>query len=327
MFLESINLYRKLILMSELFSNLENKSILITGHINPDGDALGAALSFKIILNELGYHADVCFDIKENLPSNLNHLPLDLITKEAKEHYDKIIVFDCGNPERLGKLEPLSHSATEVVVVDHHIDPSFGDIQIIDPTAASTTQVLFREIKKFNHQISQDIANCLMTGLITDTGRFQYSNTDSEVFNIAADLMNSGAELTKISENIYGSISFNAMKLQSEIIKRIELFTEQSLVVSYVLQEDYKKYNIEESEVDFLIDSIRLVKESNIALLLKEQSDNTYKGSLRSRNNINVQLIASIFGGGGHKAASGFSTTHDVKDVINQVKEAIESQL
>ena len=312
--------------MSELFKNFENKSILITGHINPDGDALGAALAFKIILNELDYHADVCFDIKENLPSNLNHLPLDLITREPKEHYDKVFVFDCGNPQRLGKLESLSHSATEVVVVDHHIDPSFGDIQIIDPTAASTTQVLFREIKKFNYQISQDVANCLMTGLITDTGRFQYSNTDSEVFNIAAELMNSGAELTKISENIYGSISFNAMKLQSEIIKRIELFTDHSLVVSYVLQEDYNKYNIEESEVDFLIDSIRLVKESNIALLLKEQPDKSFKGSLRSRTDLDVQQIASIFGGGGHKAASGFSTTLSMEEIITKVKNAIRSQ-
>ena len=313
--------------MSELFKNLENKSILITGHVNPDGDALGAALSFKIILNELDHDADVCFDINVSLPSNLNHLPLHLITQEPIEKYDKVFVFDCGNPQRLGKLEPLANTATEVVVVDHHIDPSFGDIQIIDPTAASTTQVLYREIKKFDYKISRDVANCLMTGLITDTGRFQYSNTDSEVFNIAAELMNSGAELTKISENIYGSISFNAMKLQSEIIKRIELFTEHSLVVSYVLQEDYKKYNIEESELDFLIDSVRLVKESNIALLLKEQSDKSFKGSLRSRNDIDVQLIASEFGGGGHKAASGFSTTHDIENVIDKVKKAIESQL
>ena len=313
--------------MSELFKNLEKKSILITGHVNPDGDALGAALAFKIILKDLNYDADVCFDIKGNLPSNLNHLPLQLITKEPNDIYDKVFVFDCGNPQRLGNLESLSKTATEVVVVDHHIDPSFGDIQIIDPTAASTTQVLYREIKKSKYELSQDVANCLMTGLITDTGRFQYSNTDSEVFNIAAELMNSGAELTKISENIYGSISFNAMKLQSEIIKRIELFIDHSLVVSYVLNEDYKKYNIEESEVDFLIDTVRLVQESNIALLLKEQPDKSFKGSLRSRNNIDVQLIASKFGGGGHKAASGFSTTHDMINVIDQVKKAIESQL
>jgi phosphoesterase RecJ-like protein len=313
--------------MSELFNNLENKSILITGHINPDGDALGASLAFKIILNELGYKSDVCFDIKGTVPSNLNHLPLNLISETTKEQYDSIYVFDCGNPQRLGKLEPLSQTASEVVVIDHHIDPSFGDVQIIDPTAASTTQVLYREIKKHNYKISKDVANCLMTGLITDTGRFQYSNTDSEVFIIASELMKSGADLTKISENIYGSISFNAMKLQSEIIKRIKLFGDHSLVVSYVLQEDYKEYNIEESELDFLIDSIRLVKESNIALLLKEQQDNSFKGSLRSRNKIDVQLVASKFGGGGHKAASGFSSTQTMEIIIEEVKEAIELQL
>jgi phosphoesterase RecJ-like protein len=313
--------------MSELFNNLENKSILITGHINPDGDALGASLAFKIILNELGYESDVCFDIKGTVPSNLNHLPLNLISENTKEQYDSIYVFDCGNPQRLGKLESLSQTASEVVVVDHHIDPSFGDIQIIDSTAASTTQVLYREIKKHNYKISKDVANCLMTGLITDTGRFQYSNTDSEVFIIASELMKSGADLTKISENIYGSVSFNAMKLQSEIIKRIKLFANQSLVVSYVLQEDYKKYNIDESELDFLIDSIRLVKESNIALLLKEQQDKSFKGSLRSRNKIDVQLVASKFGGGGHKAASGFSSSQTMEVIIDEVKEAIEFQL
>ena len=175
--------------MSELFKNLENKSILITGHVNPDGDALGAALSFKLILDELGFDSDVCFDINGKVPSSLDHLPLNLISQNPKDNYDKLIVFDCGNPQRLGELEILSDTASEVVVVDHHIDPSFGDVRIIDPTAASTTQVLYREITKQNYEISKNIANCLMTGLITDTGRFQYSNTDSEVFNIAAALM------------------------------------------------------------------------------------------------------------------------------------------
>ena len=246
--------------MSELFVNLENKKILITGHINPDGDALGSALAYKIILNELGIESDVCFDIKETLPSNLNHLPYDLINEVAAAQYDRVFVFDCGNSERLGKYEYLANEAKEVVVVDHHINPTFGDIQIIDPTAASTTQVLFREIKKYGYVISKEIANCLMTGLVTDTGRVQYSNTDSEVFKIASELMVAGAELTKISENIYGSIEMNGVKIQSLIIDRIELDEERALVSSYILQEDYKKFGVKESEVDFLIEVIRLVK-------------------------------------------------------------------
>ena len=166
-----------------------------------------------------------------------------------------------------------------------------------------------------------------MTGLITDTGRFQYSNTDNEVFEIASKLMLSGAELTSISDNIYGSIPMNAIKLQSEVLNRIELHEEEELVVSYVLQEDYLNYNIESSETDFLIDSIRLVKESSVALLLKEQQDKSFKGSLRSRNELDVQQIASIFGGGGHKAASGFSTNLSMEEIKNKVKNAIKSQV
>ena len=312
--------------MSELFLNLENKNILITGHVNPDGDALGSALAYKIILNELGIESDVCFDIKRSLPSNLNHLPFDLIDDTVANQYDRVFVFDCGNSDRLGKYEYLASEAKEVVVVDHHINPTFGDIKIIDPTAASTTQVLFREIKKYGYEISKEIANCLMTGLVTDTGRFQYSNTDSEVFNIASELMLAGAELTKISENIYGSIEMNGLKMQSLIIDRIELDKEVALVTSFVLQEDYKRFGVKESEVDFLIDVIRLVKESNVALLVKEQIDGTFKGSLRSRNDIDVQLVASEFGGGGHKAASGFSSSESFEKIKLRVKKSIESQ-
>jgi phosphoesterase RecJ-like protein len=313
--------------MGDLFKDIKGSSNLITGHINPDGDALGSALAFKLILDSKGVDSDVSFDIKGNVPSNLNHLPIDLIIDKPKENYDSVYVFDCGNSERLGDLEGLALSSERVIVVDHHINPSFGDIQIIDSKAASTTQVLYREIISSNIDIDKNIANCLMTGLITDTGRFQYSNTDNEVFEIASKLMLCGAELTSISDNIYGSIPMNAIKLQSEVLNRIELHEEEELVVSYVLQEDYLKYNIESSETDFLIDSIRLVKESNIALLLKEQKDKSFKGSLRSRNELDVQQIASIFGGGGHKAASGFSTNLSMNEIKNKVKNAIKSQI
>ena len=313
--------------MSNLFEDLKSSSNLITGHINPDGDALGSALAFKLILDSKGVHADVSFDMKGTVPSNLNHLPINLILESPKENYENVYVFDCGNSERLGDLEDLALNSKRVIVIDHHINPSFGDIQIIDSKAASTTQVLFREINSANIDIDKNIANCLMTGLITDTGRFQYSNTDNEVFEIASKLMLSGAELTSISDNIYGSIPMNAVKLQSEVLNRIELYKEEELVVSYVLQEDYLKYKIESTETDFLIDSIRLVKESNIALLLKEQEDKSFKGSLRSRNELDVQQIASLFGGGGHKAASGFSTNLTMEEIKSKVKNAIKSQI
>ncbi len=312
--------------MSELFNNVGNSSNLITGHINPDGDALGSALAFKLILDSKGISSDVCFDVKGNIPSNLNHLPINLISNNAMNKYENVYVFDCGNSERLGSLEEIALKSDQVIVIDHHIEPSFGDIQVIDSTAASTTQVLYREIISADIEIDKNIANCLMTGLITDTGRFQYSNTDYEVFQIASKLMLSGAELTSISDNIYGSIPMNAIKLQSEVLNRIKLFDDEELVVSYVLHEDYKKFNIESSEIDFLIDSIRLVKESNVALLLKEQDDKSFKGSLRSRTKLDVQKIASLFGGGGHKAASGFSTTLSMDEITTKVKNAIRSQ-
>ena len=299
--------------------------ILITGHINPDGDALGASFCLKILFDKEDIEADINFDIQNKLPSNLDHLPYNLITNNMKDSYETVFVVDCGNPSRLGKYEEVILKASNIIVIDHHIDPTFGTVQIVDSEAASTTQVLYRQLIEEGYAIDKAMANCLLTGLITDTGRFQYPNTTSEVFNIASELLKIGADLALISENIYGSIEFNALKLQSEIINRIVLEKEIQFTFSTVYQEDYKKYNIDPEETDFLIDVVRLVKDANIALLLKEQSDGSFKGSLRSRNNFNVQELASLFDGGGHKAASGFSSTLSEKEIIEKIKNAIKT--
>ena len=300
-----------------------NGSVFITGHVNPDGDALGAAFSLKLYLDSKNILADVNFDITTKLPSNLNHLPYDLISENYQDNYDTAFVFDCGNSSRLGKFEKLVLGSKNIIVVDHHVDPSFGDVQIIDSHAASTTQVLFRQFKNENIEISKDMANCLLTGLITDTGRFQYSNTTSEVFNIASELLDAGANLSEISENIYGSIEFNALTLQSKVIERIVLKEEISFAHSIVFQNDYSDYQVEPEETDFLIDVVRLVKESNVALLLKEQKDGSFKGSLRSRGDVNVQKIASIFDGGGHIAASGFSSDESTEEILKKIEDEI----
>ncbi len=305
----------------------DKKPILITGHINPDGDALGAAFCLKILLNNLNIEADINFDFQNKLPTNLNHLPYDLITNEIKDKYETVYVFDCGDPSRLGKFENIVKDSNNIIVVDHHINPKFGTLQFIDSEAASTTQVLYRELIKEGFDINSDMANCLLTGLITDTGRFQYSNTTSEVFDIASALLDMGAELTLISENIYGSIEFNALKLQSEIINRILLDKEINFAYSIIYQKDYKKYNVNPEETDFLIDTVRLVKEANVVLLLKEQEDGTFKGSLRSRYDINVQELASIFNGGGHKAASGFSSNLSQTEIISTIENEIRTKL
>jgi len=312
--------------MNDKISNYFDKGpIFITGHINPDGDALGASFCLKLLLDNENIDADIDFDIATSLPTNLDHLPYELITKNIKTSYETVFIFDCGNPSRLGKYENIVLKANNIIVIDHHIDPTFGTLQIVDPNAASTTQVLFRQLVKEKYKINKAMADCLLTGLITDTGRFQYPNTTTEVFTIASELLSNGADLSSISENIYGSIEFNALKLQSEIINRIEFEKDIQFTYSTIYQNDYKKYNISPEETDFMIDVVRLVKGANIALLLKEQIDGSFKGSLRSRNNFNVQEIASIFNGGGHKAASGFSSELSEQEIIEKIKNEIRT--
>jgi len=312
--------------MNDKISNYFDKGpIFITGHINPDGDALGASFCLKLLLDNENIDADIDFDIATSLPTNLDHLPYELITKNIKTSYETVFIFDCGNPSRLGKYEDIVLRANNIIVIDHHIDPTFGTLQIVDPNAASTTQVLFRQLVKEKYVINKTMADCLLTGLITDTGRFQYPNTTTEVFTIASELLSNGADLSSISENIYGSIEFNALKLQSEIINRIVFEKDIQFTYSTIYQNDYKKYNISPEETDFMIDVVRLVKGANITLLLKEQVDGSFKGSLRSRNNFNVQEIASIFNGGGHKAASGFSSELSEQEIIEKIKNEIRT--
>ena len=311
----------------EINTYFDKGPIFITGHVNPDGDALGASFCLKILLNKENIEADINFDILNKLPSNLDHLPYELITKKLQSSYETVFVFDCGNPGRLGRYEDIVLKAKNIIVIDHHINPTFGSLQIVDSDAASTTQVLYRQLLKEKYEIDKDMADCLLTGLITDTGRFQYPNTTIEVFNIASELLKKGADISSISENIYGSIEFNALKLQSEIINRIIFDEDIKFTYSTIYQKDYKKYNIDAEETDFLIDVVRLVRGADIALLLKEQVDGTFKGSLRSRNNFNVQELSAIFNGGGHKAASGFSSTSSEEDIIKIIKNEIRTKL
>jgi len=146
---------------SNFKDNFTGLPILITGHVNPDGDAIGSALALKLLLDSMHIDSTVSFDITGDLPSNLNHLPYDLITTPKLDSFDTVFVFDCGNSSRLGDLEELVLNSSKVVVVDHHIDPTFGDIQIIDPKAASTTQVLYRIFKEEELPISKKKKNCL----------------------------------------------------------------------------------------------------------------------------------------------------------------------
>ncbi len=306
----------------------KSSKILVTGHVNPDGDALGSGLAMKLVLDNLGYFTSISFDYINKISEDLSFLPIEHLTTfdSINENYDLSIVFDCGDPKRLGKLEHKVLESKSIYIIDHHLEQSFGTHFEIDSNAASTTQVLYRMFIKEKLLINPLIATCLLTGLITDTGRFQYSNTSSEVFDIASALLELGADLTLITESIYGSVNSGALQLQAEVIQRLAIISEVKLSYSYVLHEDYTKHKTIPEETDFLIDVVRLPKETNVAILLKEQEDGTYKGSLRSRGGIDVQAVASLFNGGGHKAAAGFNTDLKPDEILDKVSNAIRSQ-
>ncbi len=298
-------------------------TIVCTGHVNPDGDALGSALGLALAARAQGRQALVCFGDDFALGEQYRFLdtsplanPDDIPIPEA------LVAFDCNDPERLGQeLEPLLDSSAAVVMIDHHVgDQGFGDVRVCDPTAPAAALLCYRLICELGWEISPATATALLLGLVTDTGRFQYSNTDPEVLRAAADLVELGARPELIGQYIYESVPFGYLGVSGSVLSRARLEPDLSLVWSYVTREDLRRHRIEMEDADALIDSVRLAQEAEVALLLKERPAGGWKLSLRSRRRVDVAALASTMGGGGHHRAAGCSFEGSRGEAVEEVR-------
>jgi phosphoesterase RecJ-like protein len=301
-------------------------SLAITCHINPDGDALGSALALAHSARRVGVEAVVAFGGEFVVPDSLKFLDLEpLVSVDAfPQAPECLVVFDVAAPERLGEVAVVADAAETVIVVDHHLsNGGFGDIAYIDPQAAASAQLATYLIEGLGWPIDETVALCLMTGLVTDTGRFQYSATTGEVMRIGARLLDYGAKPEIIGQHVYESAPFGYLALSAAVLGRAVLEEERGLVWSTVSTADLKSAGIEYSQAENLIDDLRIAREADTALLLKETEDG-WKGSLRSRGGTDVAALAGLFGGGGHRNAAGFHGMGSPEEILLRIRKALD---
>jgi phosphoesterase RecJ-like protein len=290
----------------------EAKEIVLACHQGPDGDALGSMLALALALRTQGRPVFASWGSDPFVtPRHYAFMPgLDLLSPPdaVPKAPELMITFDCGSFERLGTLEPNARAAKQLIVVDHHVsNDSFGMINLIDPNVAASAVIAYKLIGRLGVALDRDMAACLYTGILTDTGCFKYRNTTPEVHEIAADLIAHDIAHDEIARIVYDTHPVGFLKLVGVALDRAEIIPEASVIWTWITQEDLKRCGIGMEDTDGLIDIVRTADVTEVACILKEQPDGTYKASMRSKGVANVGAVCESFGGGGHALAAGFT--------------------
>ena len=296
---------------------------LVTTHENPDGDALGSLLAMKLGLDELGKDSVMYLAGEAPLPREYSWMPLDDLQRKVPEDAATrvLLALDCANESRLGPDPEVLHSAPLVVNVDHHHDNTrFGAVNLVVADASSTGEIVRDLLDELGVDLTSEIAEALYIALVTDTGRFQYTNTTPKALRLAAELVEAGADVHKIFQGVYESVQFAKLKLLARALERAEVYEGGRLVISYLLRGDFAEVGAAEPYSEGIIDYLRAVEGADMAALIREppRGDGPkVRVSLRaSADELDVSEIARASGaGGGHRQAAGFSSNESIEDI------------
>ncbi len=296
----------------------KSEKIAVISHIKPDGDNLGSLTAMSESLRLYG--KDVDSIIIDSIPSNLKFLyGLDNYTSDINSNYDLLIMLDSSDENRLGSAKILIENSTKVFNIDHHISNEMNyDYNKVEPTRSSTGEILYVFLKENNLPIDKNVAESIFTAITSDSGSFRYDTVSSDTFKIAAELLEYDIDRDKINRNLFSSNSVAKVKLLETALERLEFYKDGKIGLTYLLEDDFTKFNAEDSDSDGIVEFIRDIDSVEISIYLR-QVKNEFKGSFRSVE-YNVEPIARKLGGGGHKRAAGFSIkSNDIDEVIKIV--------
>ncbi|HEY3920815.1 MAG TPA: bifunctional oligoribonuclease/PAP phosphatase NrnA [Gaiellaceae bacterium] len=301
----------------------ENERFVVVTHENPDGDALGSMLGATLGLRELGKDVVMYLAGDAPLPGEFGFLPLDEIRRELPVDTEErvLLAVDCANERRIGPEPTAIERARLVVDVDHHHDNNrFGAVNLIVANASSTAEIVRDLLGALGVGITPDIAEALYVGLVTDTGRFQYANTTPKSLRLAAELVEAGADVHGIFQNVYETVQFAKLKLLARALERARLYDHGRLLVSNLERDDFSAVGAVEPYSEGIIDYLRQAEGAELVALIREPPhDNgpTHRISLRSsKDEVDVSAIARLQGGGGHRQAAGFSSDEPVEKIV-----------
>ena len=302
-------------------------TVALSSHEHPDGDSIGALLGLARVLRDRGKTVLPALPDDAVVPPQYSFLPgreLLVPMGALPDAPDLFVAMDCGNLERLGGLRTKATASGVLVNIDHHEDnTSFGHLNLVEPYASSSSEIVFGLLREAGWEVSPEAATCFYVGLLTDTGRFRHQNTSARSLRIAADLVDLGVVPEEVVTHIYEEVSLPYLRLSGLVMERVRMLDSFPLVYSYLTQADLEESGIGMGETEDLIDQLRVIGEARVVLLMKEQSDGQVRASLRSRDEISVGEVARLYGGGGHARAAGFTSERSMQEVVEMVAHAI----
>ena len=311
--------------MDEILKNVH--SVGIGGHVRPDGDCVGSCLGvynyFRTYHPEMDVHVFL-----EEIPDTFSFL------KNAKEiehscggeSFDLFITLDCGDLNRLGDAAKLFENAKKTVCIDHHVsNESFADVNYIVPDASSTCELVYNLLTP--SYITKDIAECLYTGMVTDTGCFQYSCTSADTMNAAGILMEKGIDYTSIVERVFYAKTFIQNQVLGYALLNAKLWEDGKIISCILTQEDLRRFGAGAHDMESVVSNLRNTIGVSVAIFLHENEDGSYKGSMRASGDVNLAEVAQKFHGGGHAKAAGFSVHGDPEEALQEVMNEIKKRM
>ncbi len=304
--------------LNEILKN--KKTAAITGHVRPDGDATGSCLALYLYIRKNFPDTEVDVYLEETDPAFYYLKGIDSVKHEPDDNikYDIFFVLDCANIDRIKPFASIFYAAGIRACIDHHVssEGDFAEYNKIEPDASSTCEVLYGILDK--DKIDKDIATCLYTGLIHDTGVFKYESTSPGTMVMAAELMKFGFDFTKIIDESFYSRSFEAGKALGIALEKAEFFCEGYGIYSFLTEKDLKNSGAGKQDLGGIVEQLRLTGGAELAVFIYP-ADGEKKISLRSKREVDVAAYAKSRDGGGHVRAAGFSSDKDYDEIIKDI--------
>lgn len=304
------------------------QTIVVLCHESPDGDAVSSSLSVMHALKQLGKKVDV---IIPEYSKVFDFLPgaEQILEKGNHEQYDLAISVDCSDLKRLVGGKEYFETAKKTIEIDHHsVNSMFADYNYVDPVSPACCQVLIGMFEYFGIEIDKDLGTCILTGIITDTGGFQYSSVTAETFEFAAELLRKGVNISKICQEVLRLKTKAHCQFEKLVYDRLEFYEDGQIAISYLTLEDYNKISTDMGDDEGLVEMIRDIEGVEVAVLLKEKEGASgFKGSMRSKEKVNVSDVCLLLGGGGHARAAGCFVLGDLEQVKPKVINAIRQEM
>lgn len=296
----------------------DNKRIGIFTHESPDGDAIGSGLALYLGLKQI--KKDVEF-IAEEYSNSFNFLSsLDEIKKKGTGDYDVCVALDCATKQRLYDINGSFDKAGYTISIDHHASNTFyADCNYVEDKSPATCKTLVKILKRLGINITKEIGEALMTGIITDSGGFRYSTVDDETFEFAAKMLDVGVNISKIYLKTFDVQTKAQFQLTSIATSRLKFFNKNRIAITYITRDDIKKTNAKTGDHEGIVNVGRNIEGVKVSIFLREDADGSYRVSFRSNNDVDVADIAKVYDGGGHTRAAGCSISMSLDNAIKSL--------